>query len=121
MAIQLQQYKQTYFENSYYRDIEAYSFYLKYKLLNGQRLPNKGKNNIVEEYTINASVLNCVKQVYDNRHILKSNLPGVVNDVWEVVTNECNEFSKKVSHTLPSNPIALRRKLREYNKKDIRL
>ena len=106
------QIKQSWFERTYVRDSVAYEFFLTYKLADGRPLPDE----IIEEYTINASVLNTCQKIYSNRYAIRRNLQGQVQDVWGIVANECNRFKDIEAHTLPMNSAALRRKLRTYKK-----
>ncbi len=106
------QVKQRWFEKNYQRDTEAMHYYMTYKLENGKVLPD----TVMEEYTINASVLNTVDKVYNNRYSLRKAMRGMVKDIWGIVSDECNRFKDIQSHTLPDNAASLRRKLREYKK-----
>jgi hypothetical protein len=102
----------TAFERFYQRDLNAYDFYMNYRLDDGKVLPDP----VIEEYTINASVLNTVEKVYKNRYAMRRNLRGDVFDVWATVSNGCTRFRDIEAHTLPMNAASLRRKLKEYKK-----
>jgi len=104
------QLKQSWFEKHYERDLEALDYYLSYRLEDSKPLPD----DVIEEYTINASVLNTVDKVYNNRYALRKAMRGAVKDIWTIVSNECNRFKDVWPHTLPTNPASLRRKLRQY-------
>ena len=106
------QIKQSWFEKHYQRDTIAFEHYLTYKLPDGHSLPD----TTIEEYTINASVLNAAEKVYGNRYALRRSMRGQVIDIWGIVSSECNRFRDIHPHTLPMNASALRRKLREYKR-----
>jgi hypothetical protein len=106
----VKQVKQSWFEKHYRRDTAALEFYISYRLQDGSVLPDAA----IEEYTLNASVLNTVEKVYNDRYALRKAMRGMVKDIWGIVSNECNRFRDIQAHTLPTNPAALRRKLREY-------
>ena len=106
------QIKQSLFEKHYSRDSRAIEFYTNYQLTDGKLLPD----DVIDEYTLNASVLNTVEILYKKRYELRKSLRGGVADVWTTVTNECNRFRDKQSHTLPANAASLRRKLKDYKK-----
>lgn len=104
--------QQSWFEKHYRRDAEAHEHYMTYRLDGGRALPDE----IVDEYTINASVLNAADKIYNNRYALRRSMRGQVKDVWSIVAAECNRFRDIQPHTLPMNDKSLRRKLREYKK-----
>jgi hypothetical protein len=118
------QIRQTLFEKNYERDSAAFDFYLTHKLADGGTL----KDEVIEEYTINASVLNVIGKI-SNKHknyvrslrgtpgALHNPLTGTKTDVWSIVTVEANRFKDQVAHTIPcENSDVLRRKLSAYKK-----
>jgi len=108
----VRQLKQSWFEKHFERDTAALDYYLGYRLQDNKPLPDE----VIEEYTLNASVLNTAEKVYNNRYSLRKAMRGQVKDIWGIVSNECNRFKDLFPHTLPTNPASLRRKLREYKK-----
>lgn len=106
------QVRQSLFERHYSRDPRAIEFYTNYQLTDGKLLPD----DVINEYTLNASVLNTVETIYKKRYELRKSLRGGVADIWTIVTNECNRFRDIQGHTLPANAASLRRKLKEYQK-----
>lgn len=106
------QVRQSLFEKHYSRDSRAIEFYTNYQLTDGKLLPDE----VIDEYTLNASVLNTVERIYTKRYELRKSLRGKVQDIWTIVTNECNRFRDIQSHTLPANAASLRRKLKDYKK-----
>lgn len=108
----VKQVRQSIFEKHFQRDAAAIDFYTNYKLQDGKFLPD----TVIDEYTLNASVLNTVETIYKRRYELRKSLRGQVRDVWEIVSNECNRFRDIQGHTLPANAASLRRKLKEYQR-----
>lgn len=106
------QVRQSLFERYYVRDSVAIEFYTNYQLQDGKFLPD----TVIDEYILNASVLNTVETIYKKRYELRKSLRGGVADIWSTVSNECNRFRDIQSHTLPANAASLRRKLKEYQK-----
>jgi len=106
------QVRQSLFEKHYYRDSRAIEFYTNYQLTDGKLLPDE----VIDEYTMNASVLNTVDTIYTKRYELRKNLRGQISDIWTIVVNECNRFRDIQAHTLPANAASLRRKLKDYKK-----
>lgn len=106
------QVRQSLFERHYHRDSSAIEFYTNYPLADGKLLPD----DVIDEYILNASVLNTVDHIYTKRYELRKSLRGQVKDVWTIVTNECNRFRDIQQHTLPANAASLRRKLKDYKK-----
>ncbi len=98
------------FEKNYKRDLTAYEFFINYRLEDGKVLPGP----VVEEYTINASVLNCVNSIHSKRIELRKSLRGSTRGTWEIVSSECNRFRSISKHTLPESTTALQRKNREF-------
>jgi hypothetical protein len=104
--------QQTLFEKHYIRDMEAFSFFSFYKFDDHTSL-DRAK---VDEYTINASVLNTIGKVYDMRLKLRKELRGKVTEIWSIITTESNRFKIETGHTLPENERRLREKYNDYKK-----
>lgn len=107
------QIRQSLFEKHYEQDSAALDFFLTYRLPDGKSLPD----TTIDEYTINASVLNLIGKVRQLHINQKRALRNNINDVWSIVTAETSGFRDKVNHTLPcTNADILRRKLNAYKK-----
>ena len=89
------QVRQSIFERHYHRDSVAVDFYSTYQLADGKLLPDA----VIDEYILNASVLNTVDHIYTKRYELRKSLRGQVKDVWTIVTNECNRFRDIQQHS----------------------
>ena len=106
------QVRQSLFEKNYRRDSAAYNFYLRFQKPNGKFL----ETDAIEEYTINASVLNLIRLIYDKRKPFRKSLRGNTATVWETVVAECTRFKNVQYHTLPENSRRLRDKFNQYSK-----
>lgn len=115
--------KMSWFEQHYERDTSALYFFMAFRLPDSRPLDDQ----IIDEYTLNASVLNTVEKVYNNRKGLIRTMKGTPNALgvdengeritaWDIVTKECIRFKDIWPHTLPTNAASLRRKLRQYKK-----
>jgi hypothetical protein len=111
--------RQTWCERLYERDTEAYSFYLAYSDSSGS-LDDRKKT--VETCTLNASVLNLVRKLYDRhcqyRQFLRQKVTGSspAPSVRDSIASDIAQFRGVVPHTLPDNAARLFDRLRRYRK-----
>lgn len=91
---------------------EARAFYEDYRLANGKSLPIEK----IEEYTLNASVLDELIRMLNDRAALRKALGGSTRRLWETVIGTAENFRKNPGHTLPENPARLRDKLNIYKR-----
>jgi hypothetical protein len=104
--------KKSYFAQHYLADREAFNFYLAHTYgTENKKLDLK----YVEQYTYNASVLNTVLLVKDNRKNYIKALGATSVDIWQSLSNDVNAF-REVEHNLPTNKDSLRRKVTQYAK-----
>ena len=75
-------------------------------------LPDK----LIEEYTINASVLNILWERYNDCKAYRKALGGPANGVWGIVAGTCEELRDSYEHTLPNNLARLRDRMNRYKK-----
>jgi hypothetical protein len=101
--------RKTLFEENYIRSAEAFDFYSTYTEL---RL----SGNHIEEYTLNASVLDTCVKIYENRRNLRKKYNIETNGAWDIVAKECSEFRAVQPHTLPESSDWLRRTFNKYRK-----
>lgn len=104
--------QQSLFEKNYVRDMSAFDFYSLFRFPDDSSLDN----DKVEEYTLNASVLNTAGRIYDMRYKLRKELRGEVRDIWGIITNEVNRFKIDSGHSLPENEQYLRKLYSKYKK-----
>jgi hypothetical protein len=104
--------KKALLERHYVRDMEAFYFYSTYKFYDQVGLTMQR----IEEYTVNASVLNTIDKIYDMRRKSRQELRGGVKCIWSIITTESNRFREETGHTLPENERRLREKFNAYKK-----
>jgi hypothetical protein len=110
------------FEKFFQRDTQAWEFYIAYKKANGIGLDD----NLIERYTLNASVLNTIsklnKAMCDQRKSLRGSTGNIMvhgikqPSVWEVVVAEANRYRSIQAHTLPDHGDNIRKLLNRYKK-----
>lgn len=103
---------QTLFERNYVRDMDAFRFYTLYKFDDQVGL---GRDTI-DQYTVDASVLNTIGKIYNQRRSIRKELRGSVKPIWEIITAESTLFKETVGHKLPENERRLREKYNKYKK-----
>ena len=102
--------RKSFFAECYEYDQEAYTFFQQFTYGKEQRyLPEE----VQEEYTANASVLNTILKVKKNRIGLRKAQGGRIGDIWEVLSKEVNNFLE-VPHTLHTNKDNLRKQVAKY-------
>lgn len=105
--------KKSWFAEHYSADRAAYDFYV------GHRYGDKNEKNLdlelVEKYTYNASVLNTVLLMRNNRKAYAKALGGVSIDIWDSLSKDVNAF-REVAHDLPPTRDGLRFKATKYAK-----
>lgn len=104
--------KQSFFAKHYASDRKAFDFFNAHRYNGDMKLSPE----VIELYTYNASVLNTVIEVKNNRKVYHKAL-GVQGkfDIWESLSNDVNAF-QDVRHDLPTTRDTLRRKVTRYIK-----
>ncbi len=69
---------------------------------------------LIEEYTLNASVLNVLVSEQNDRVALTKALNNKRGDLWEILIATCERLRELHGHTLPANTSRLRGKINEY-------
>ncbi|MBS9775030.1 MAG: hypothetical protein KGV59_07755, partial [Tenacibaculum sp.] len=106
--------KKSYFAKHYEADREAFDYFCAHRF--GENNERKLDPEVIEIYTYNASVLNAVIQVKNNRKAYKKALGDMHNgNIWESLSRDVNAF-REVSHDLPTTPTSLRHKVTKYQK-----
>ena len=98
------------FERHYRRDTAAVDFFSLYRFSDDSPL----KEDKIEEYTINASVLNTMAEIYLKRRPYIKMLKGQTGTAWVATVNEAIRFRDVVAHTLPDSPDRLRKTFNRY-------
>lgn len=102
--------RKSFFAQNYEYDVEAYDFFQRFTFGKEQRyLPEE----VQEEYTANASVMNTVLKVKKDRIGLRKAQGGRIGDIWEILSKEVNNFLE-VPHTLHTNKDNLRKQVAKY-------
>lgn len=100
------------FKDSIITDPAALRFYSDYTFNEGQKL----KPAKIAEYTVNASVLNRINEIINNRIALRKALGGNTRDVWGILAEQVVAVKESLNHTLPENKTRLKAKLNQYKK-----
>ncbi len=101
-------------EQEFVKDTVALDFYLKFSPMPGKYL----SSDQVQQYTLNASVLNLVECILVKRTDARRNRSLNTNraDIRRSIANDIARFKLIQPHTLPEHPDNLFRDLREYKK-----
>lgn len=96
-------------------DEEARKFYESYTYdLNGTASPLSTK--LVNEYTLNASVLNALVADLEDKGLLIRLHNNCRRDLWAAVAANSENLRDIYGHTLPANATRLKEKIRQYRK-----
>lgn len=71
-------------------------------------------SRLIEEYTLNASVLNALVRLLGERRALRSSLNAGMCGTWEMVFARSERLRESCGHTLPGSASRLRAKIRQY-------
>lgn len=93
-------------------DKAARDFFEAHLLPTGEHLPVEK----IEEYTINASVLNELVEMLNDRAAMRKALGGNAMRVWETISGTVERFRDKPGHTLPTSLPRLKAKINEYRR-----
>lgn len=105
--------KKSWFAQHYVADREAGTFFTAHRY--GKNNDDKLDLKLIEQYIYNASVLNTVLEVKENRKAYAKALGGVRIDIWDSLSRDVNAF-REVPHNLPATKDGLRRKATIYQK-----
>lgn len=90
-------------------DAGARKYYRAYRLDDGRSIPI----DTINEYCANASILNALKEISNNRAAKRRSMGGNKTGIWVKLSEAVNDLDKrKYPHTLPTN---LRRLQDKYN------
>lgn len=71
---------------------------------------------LIDEYTLNASVLNVLISEQNDRVALSKALNNKRGDLWEILLATCEHLRELHGHTLPANAARLRGKIADYKR-----
>ena len=100
-------------EGFYSLSQDALDFYRSWRTADGTRLSEK----LIEEYTINASVLTALRKYYNYRFTYIKSRGGSVSGLWKNISAIVSCLRPKISHTLPENHRRLKQKLEEFEQR----
>lgn len=104
--------KRSWFADHYEADRKAFDFFAAYTYGDDNK---KLDLKLIETYTYNASVMNAVIKVKNNRKAYIKALGATQIDIWQSLTNDVNCF-REVEHNLPTTSRGLRIRYNEYIK-----
>lgn len=94
-------------------DSEACTWYTDYKYeMNGEM--TKLTPELIEEYTINASVLKELLKMMAQRRAIRQSLNGSTAGAWEVIYKSSEAMRDEYHHTLPQNQARLKSKIKAF-------
>lgn len=70
--------------------------------------------NLIEEYTINASVLKELLCIMSQRRAIRQSLNGSMAGAWEVIYQSSEAMREEYGHTLPQNAARLKEKIKAF-------
>ncbi|AOW08712.1 hypothetical protein [Flavobacterium gilvum] len=105
--------KKSWFAQHYVADREAFDFYIGYRY--GEKNSKKLELDTIEQYGYNASVLNTVLIMKNNRKQYLKALGYTSVDIWDSLSRDVNAF-RDVDHNLPTTKDSLRYKVNKYVK-----
>lgn len=91
---------------------EAREYYATMILSSGQRLTD----DKIEEYTLNASVLDVLRDGWVAQRVSRKRLNNSTGICWQAIWQTSEQMREDFGHTLPKSEAALRRKVEEYSK-----
>ncbi|WP_271783903.1 hypothetical protein [Aquimarina algiphila] len=103
--------RKSYFAQHYTPDRKAFDIYVGHTYGDNQKLDLK----LVEKYVYQASVLNTVLKIKQDRRTYAKALGVTSLDIWQSLSNDVNSF-REVEHGLPTTKDSLRRKATQYAK-----
>ena len=71
-------------------------------------------DKLIEEYTINASVLTELLKMMAQRRAIRQSLNGSTGGAWEVIYKSSEAMREEYQHTLPQNQARLKTKLKAF-------
>jgi len=98
------------FDKHYRRDMEAFDFYSLYRFDDDSAL----SDDKIEEYTVTASVLNTIREIYGKRKPYIKMLKGQTGTAWAATVNEAVRYRATVYHNLPDSPERMRKVFNRY-------
>lgn len=100
-------------KESIHIDTEAREYYESYQYwLNGTE--THLTQRLVEEYTVNASVLRELLRLTERRSALRKSMGGSMRSVWDGIAASSERLRESYHHTLPANEARLRDRIKAF-------
>ena len=99
------------FAQHYHLDADARSYYTRYRFADGSALPPQH----IDEYTVNASVLNAVLAVMADTNIMRKAMHGTTIN-WGEMAGAISYYQAEFRHTLPLSPHRFRERVNSFQK-----
>jgi hypothetical protein len=91
-------------------DYKAVDWFARWELPDKRNLkPERQK-----EYSTNASVLNTLLHISNDRKALRKALGGKTTGIWKELAARVENIKTELQHSLPTNPIRLKEKVKKY-------
>ncbi|MGE0636027.1 MAG: hypothetical protein AB7G44_03560 [Bacteroidia bacterium] len=91
-------------------DEKAARFFIEYTMADGKHLPEQHQ----KLYTASACILNAIKEIYNNQREARAALGGTMRNFWKQMSEVLTNLRGEINHSLPKNPLALKRKYDDY-------
>ena len=94
-------------------DGEARTWYTKYEYEKNGEMKTL-TTELIEEYTINASVLKALLKMMAQRQAIRQSLNASTGGAWEVIYQSSEAMREEYQHTLPQNEARLKAKIKAF-------
>ena len=95
-------------------DAAARAFYENYTYTDKDGRERHLTTRLVEEYTVNASVLGELQRMAAQRQALRSSLNAPMSGVWDLIVDSAERLRDTYGHTLPGTAARLKTKLKAW-------
>lgn len=96
-------------------DSAARAYYESYRYTDKRGEKKSLTDGQIDEYTLNASVLNMLRKTAQGARSLRSSLNARGTGAsWDIVAGTSEKLRERCGHTLPANPSRLRSKMKDY-------
>ena len=94
-------------------DGEARTWYTKYEYEKNGEMKTL-TTELIEEYTINASVLKALLKLMAQRQAIRQSLNGSTAGAWDIIYKSSEAMREEYHHTLPQNQARLKAKIKAF-------
>ncbi len=97
-------------------DAKAREFYEAYTYMDKDGREKHLTTKMIEEYTVNASVLGELTRMAARRQALRSSLNAPMSGAWEIIFDSSEKLRESYGHTLPGTLARLKTRLKAWQK-----